>query len=403
MQVLWYKKAYDLKQRQFDHTVSLSLQNVAEKLLEFNQIQVPLMGMVNQISTNYYAVNINGEIEVSVLEILLKTEFEKRNILIDFEYGVYNCQSEKMVYGNYVSMKKQPVKIKKSILPPWEKDKYYFCVLFPEKTMYLSSQMGIWLFFNGILLIICVFFGYALFIILHQKKLSEIQKDFINNMTHELKTPISTILVSANIIKKPEVINSKDLVEKYADIIVHETTRLKEQADKVLQIALLDKEKVDFRFEEINIHESIENVMESAKLLLMEKNGNITFHHGAENHIIIGDKTHVTNLIHTILDNAVKYCTKNPDINISTINFKKYILVSIKDNGIGISKENHKKVFDKFFRVHTGDLHNQKGFGLGLYYVKTVVERHKGWVELNSEMNIGTEIKCYLPIINPKI
>ena len=321
-------------------------------------------------------------------------------LIIDFEYGVYNCESEKMVYGNYISMKNKTVQIKKSELPLWEKDKYYFCVLFPEKTMYLTSQMGIWLFFNGVLLIVCLFFGYALVIILRQKRFSEIQKDFINNMTHELKTPISTILVSASIIKKPEIIVNKDLVSNYTDIIVHETTRLKEQTDKVLQIALLDKEKVDFKFQRIDVHDSIQEVVESARLLITEKKGDINFHPEATNSIISGDTIHITNIINNIIDNAVKYCSKEPDINISTFNTKKYVIVSIKDNGIGISKINRKKVFDKFYRVPTGNIHNVKGFGLGLYYVKTVVEGHKGKLTLKSEINMGSEIKVYLPVLS---
>ncbi len=402
MQIIWYKKAYDLKQRQFDQTVSLSLQNVAEKILEYNKMHVPLVGLVNQISTNYYAVNINGEIETSILETLLKVEFEKRNIFIDFEYGVYDCESQKMVYGNYVSMKHKTDNITKSELPLWEKDKYYFCVLFPEKTMYLTSQMGIWLFFNGVLLFICLFFGYALVIILRQKRYSEIQKDFINNMTHELKTPISTILVSASIIKKPEIMENKGLISNYTDIIIHETTRLKEQTEKVLQIALLDKEKVDFRFQEINIHDSIAEVIESTRLIIDNKKGQINFYPEAANSLIYGDVVHITNVINNLIDNAIKYCDKAPEIKISTLNMKKHIVVCIKDNGIGISKENRKKIFDKFYRVPTGNIHNVKGFGLGLFYVKRVIEGHKGKLILKSEIGLGTEIKLYLPFISSR-
>lgn len=189
-----------------------------------------------------------------MLEFLLKNEFEKRNITIDFEYGVYNCETGKMVYGNYISMKTNEVKTQKSELPLWVKDKYYFSVLFPDKTMYLTSQMGIWLFFNGILFIVCLFFGYALLIILRQKKLSEIQKDFVNNMTHELKTPIATILVSSRLIDKAETTDNKASISIYTQIIVNEASRLQQQVDKVLQIALLDKEKVRFQFQYTDIH-----------------------------------------------------------------------------------------------------------------------------------------------------
>ena len=397
IQFIWFKKAFDLKQRQFNHTVFLALQNVAEKTLEYNKIQVPLSGMVNQISTNYYAVNINGEINTSILEVILKTEFEKRNITIDFEYGVYNCESGKMVYGNYISQKNKTVITRKSELPIWVKDKYYFSVLFPDKTMYLSGQMGIWLFFNSVLVIICIFFGYTLIIILQQKRLSDTQKDFINNMTHELKTPISTILVTTQIIKKPEIYSNYQLITDYTNIITNETMRLKEQVDKVLQIALLDK--ASFNLQKINIHNIIQNIAESSKLLENKDNMSISIKLHAQYSIINADSVHLTNVLCNLIDNACKYCIMKPEIEISTKNEKKYIVISIKDNGIGISKENIKKIFDKFYRVPTGNVHNIKGFGLGLYYVKIVIVGHKGKIELSSEINTGTTIRIYLPIV----
>ena len=397
MQVIWYKKAYDLKQRQFDHTLYLSLQNVAEQLLKYNQTQVPLCGMVNQISTNYYAVNINGEIKTSVLEFLLKNEFEKRNITIDFEYGVYNCETGKMVYGNYISMKTNEVKTQKSELPLWVKDKYYFSVLFPDKTMYLTSQMGIWLFFNGILFIVCLFFGYALLIILRQKKLSEIQKDFVNNMTHELKTPIATILVSSRLIDKAETTDNKASISTYTQIIVNEASRLQQQVDKVLQIALLDKEKVRFQFQYTDIHALIKEVVDSSTILLADKNGAITYQLNASQQLVNVDVVHLTNLLHNLIDNAIKYCKHSPVINITTFDTAKYLVIQIKDNGIGISKENQKKVFAKFYRVHTGNIHNVKGFGLGLFYVKTIVDGHKGKITIESEIDKGCIVNVYLP------
>lgn len=398
MQVFWFKKAYDLKQRHFNHTVFLALQEVGEQLLEYNKMQVPLMGLVKQISSNYYAVNINGEIKTDLLEILLKTEFKKRNILVDFEYGLYNCDSEEMVYGNYVSLTDSPTKIVKSKLPLWEKDNYYFSVLFPKQSQYLISEMGIWIFFNCVLIIVCAFFGYALFIILRQKRFSDVQKDFINNMTHELKTPISTILVSASLIKKDEIKQNPELVMNYTEIIVNETQRLKQQVDKVLQIALLDKEKINFTFDALNIHTCIQEIVENTTPLIREKKGTITLQLTANNSIILGDAVHIINVIHNLLDNAIKYCEKAPEITISTKNTKRHLLICIQDNGIGISKENHSLIFEKFYRVSTGNIHNVKGFGLGLYYVKSIIEHHKGKINIASERGKGTEITLQLPI-----
>lgn len=399
MQIIWFKTAFDLKQRQFNQTVFLALQNVAEEILKYNQIQEPLSGLVNQLSSNYYAVNINSKIETSVLEFLLITEFKKRNISTNFEYGVYNCESEKMVYGGYIAMNDKPGRTRgKTTLPLWQNDNYYFSVLFPDVTMYITKQLNIWLVFNSISLVVCIFFGYALIILLKQKRLSEIQKDFINNMTHELKTPISTILVSTKLMEKPQINEQPELVLNYNRIITHETTRLKSQVDKVLQIALLDKDKIDFNFAPVDLHECIADLKESLLLLLTEKGGTLDLKPEASNPVINADLVHIANVFHNLTDNAIKYCEKSPHITISTQNKGKLLMVTIRDNGIGIKPEFIKKIFDKFYRIPTGDIHNVKGFGLGLYYVKTVMEKHRGKVSIQSEAGQGTEICLYFPL-----
>lgn len=401
MQVIWFKTAFDLKQRQFNQTVFLALQNVAEEILKYNQIQEPLSGLVNQLSSNYYAVNINSKIETSVLEFLLITEFKKKNITANFEYGVYNCESGKMVYGGYISMNDKPAKNNKTTsLPLWQNDNYYFSVLFPDVAMYITQQLNIWLLFNGILLVICIFFGYALLIILKQKRLSEIQKDFINNMTHELKTPISTILVSTKLLEKPQIFNHPELILNYNKIITLETTRLKGQVDKVLHIALLDKDKIDFNLSRINLHSLIIELKESLQLILHEKQGRLELLLEAGNFEVNADAIHIGNVFHNLADNAIKYCSKSPHITIYTMNKNKNLVVGIRDNGTGIKTEYLKRVFDKFYRVPTGNVHNVKGFGLGLYYVKTVMEKHKGKVSIRSEIDKGTEINLYFPIKN---
>lgn len=399
MQFVWFIKAYDFKQRQFNHTVYLALQEVGEKILEYHKTQVPLMGMVNQISTNYYAVNINGEIENSLLEFLLKTEFEKRNIPVDFEYGIYNCESGKMVYGNYISLKNKKSPGIKSNLPVWSENKYYFSVLFPDMKSYLTSQMGIWLFFNGVLLLICIFFSYALVIILKQKRYSEVQKDFINNMTHELKTPITTILVSTELLKKEEIANNTGKVKMYTSMIEQETFRLKNQVDKVLQVALLDKERIEFNLSPLNLHQCIQRLAKSLQLVISDKGGELSVVLDANIPYLMADEVHLENVIHNLTDNAIKYNNHPPQIAIITKNLKNKLILTIQDNGIGIDEENQKKIFEKFYRVSTGNVHNVKGFGLGLYYVKTIVEKHRGKITLTSELGKGTQLRLEFPSI----
>jgi two-component system phosphate regulon sensor histidine kinase PhoR len=217
-------------------------------------------------------------------------------------------------------------------------------------------------------------------------------------MTHELKTPISTILVSTKLMEKPQVHQQPESVLNYNRIITHETMRLKAQVDKVLQIALLDKDKIDFNFASVNLHECITDLKDSLLLLLKEKEGTLQLKLEASNTMINADVVHIANVFHNLVDNAIKYCQGPPNITISSSNKGRYLVISIHDNGIGIQPEFIRKVFDKFYRIPTGDVHNVKGFGLGLYYVKSVIEKHKGKVNIKSEANQGTEISLYFPL-----
>ena len=398
IQTYWFKRAFDLKEMQFNHNVSIGLQNTAESLLTYQHLPVPLESMVYQVSSNYYVVTVNGEIKTCLLEFLLKKEFEKRNVTSDFEYGVYSCQTQRMIYGNYVSFGKQATPNKQRQLPVWQKDKYYFGVYFPNKTSDLVYQMGIWLFFSSLLIVVCFFFSYSLVVILKQKRLSEVQKDFINNMTHEFKTPISTIQVTTELLKKPAVRQQQEVFANYISIIQHETSRLKGHVEKVLQSAVFEREKLTLNLEKTDIHECISTAMNSLELLLATKQGKMSTSFKAAKCLVSGDKVHLTNVLYNLLDNAIKYSVVSPEVAITTENQKDSLIIKIKDNGIGIPKEHVRKIFDKFYRVPTGNVHNVKGFGLGLYYVKAIVKSHKGNIHATGKLNEGTEFTIILPL-----
>jgi len=397
-QVYWFKKAFDLKEKQFNQTVIIALQNVAETILNYNKIQVPLTSLVNEISGNYYAVMTNCEIDIKTLEILLKSEFQKKNLTVDFEYGVYNCQSGKMVYGNFISSNAESIPGKTRELPVWKNDSYYFSIFFPNKSIYLTGQLGIWLFTTAVLFMVCIFFGYSLFIILRQKKLSEIQGDFINNMTHEFNTPISSIMVMSKLLKKEEVIGSSVRVSEYSDLISKEALRIKDQIDRILQIAVLDSKKSIYTFSSIDVHECLIEAQNSVEHRLKKKGGCFTESIQASKSKINGDAIHIINVFFNLFDNSIKYNSKKPEICISSYNLKKRIFIKIKDNGIGIEPKHQKMLYDKFFRVPTGNIHNVKGFGIGLYYVYKVIIGHKGSIKVISIPNQGTEFVIALPL-----
>jgi two-component system, OmpR family, phosphate regulon sensor histidine kinase PhoR len=393
----WMRRAFDLKEAEFERTVTAALFNVANQIFEINRTPSPAVNPVKQVSTNYFVVQVNGEVDVSLLEVLLKSEFEKRNIEADFEYGVYDCSREKMQYGDYVPMQTTREKTSTRKFPAWSNYAYYFGVQFPKREAHLINQMGIWSFSSMVLLLVILFFAYTLFVILKQKRLSEIQKDFINNMTHEFKTPISTIAVSTEVLKRPDIIYHPERLLNYTTIIEKENIRLKHQVERVLQMARFDKEDIGLKKEKVDVHQIIRDAIQNTSLSLQEKHGTIVCDLMATNHVIAADKLHLTNVLYNLIDNAIKYCGGAPHIVIATSNSNKHLCIDVKDNGLGIAPANHKKVFQKFYRVPTGDVHDVKGFGLGLHYVKSVISAHRGTIKLDSDLNAGSTFKINLP------
>jgi len=395
-QLYWVRRAFDLKEAEFERAVNASLYNVAQKIFDINNTPSPANNPVKQLSTNYFVVMVNSELNTKTLEFLLKTEFEKRNIKEDFEYGVYDCSNEKMVYGNYVPLNPDKDFNSTRTFPTWLTQGYYFGVQFPNREAHLINQMGIWTFSTIVLLTVIIFFAYALFVILKQKRLSEVQKDFINNMTHEFKTPISAIAVSTQVLKDPDILNQPERLSNYAAIIEKENNRMMQQVERVLQMARLDKEDIGLKKEFHDLHTLIDEAVSNVGHILQQKQGTITCDLQSSHSIVNVDKLHVTNTLFNLLDNAIKYCEHNPKIIIRTSNTLQGITLEIIDNGIGIRTEEQRKIFQKFYRVPTGNIHNVKGFGLGLSYVKGIVEAHGGKISLKSEPAVGSVFKIDL-------
>jgi two-component system phosphate regulon sensor histidine kinase PhoR len=399
-QVYWVKRAFDLKEDEFERHVNTALLNVAQQIYTFSDMPAPTTNPVKQLSTNYFVVMVNREIDASLLEYMLRTEFEKRKIEADFEYGIYDCTNERMVYGNYVSTHESRNKNEpKKNLPQWSTQGYYFGVQFTNREAQILNQLGIWSFSSIVLLLVIAFFAYTLFVILKQKRLSEIQKDFINNMTHEFKTPIATIAVSTQVLKSPDISKQPERLLNYATIIENENTRLKQHVERVLQMAKLDKEHIELKKEKINLHETIQEVVNGMLVPLQEKQGELVLNLHASNPIVLADKLHITNVIYNLLDNAIKYSVEKPEIVISTKEDDKSLILEVRDNGIGVREDDQKKIFQKFYRVPTGNVHNVKGFGLGLNYVKQIIEAHRGRITLKSSLQEGCTFRIYIPYL----
>jgi two-component system phosphate regulon sensor histidine kinase PhoR len=235
-------------------------------------------------------------------------------------------------------------------------------------------------------------------VIRRQKKLSTIKNDFINNLTHEFKTPIASVLLASGILNKEYDQIDEGKRKNYLNLISHESRRLEGQVDKILQIAMIDSGNFTLEKKLLNVHDVISRVLESMMILVGERNGKIKLNLEASNPLVMADETHLVNIISNLVDNALKYTRLNPNIEITTSDREDGVQITIRDNGIGIGKEIQKYVFDKFYRAQGGDVHNVKGFGLGLSYVKKIIEAHKGRIDLNSSINQGTEFRLFFPL-----
>lgn len=391
------RKAFDLKANQFNADVNRALENVASRIHDINKTPIPANSLVDQESSNYFTVMVNGPIDSNLLGFLLKNEFDRSNITADYEFGVYDCSKQCMTGGNYISPTKNKIPPSLSELPALKMDGYYFGVRFPQIEANLISQMGIWGFSSVVMLVVIFFFAYTLFVILKQRRLSEVQKDFINNMTHEFKTPLSTIAISTGVLKDPSIIQAPERLINYATIIENETNRLKQQVERVLQMARLEKNNLTLKRETTDLHELISESVKNNTVALQKKSGKFELCLNSENSLVTIDKLHFSNVLYNLMDNAIKYCTIAPTITITTSSSHHQFTLDVKDNGIGISEDNLKKIFHRFYRVPTGNLHDVKGFGLGLNYVKLVVESHGGKIMVNSKMGSGSTFTILLP------
>ncbi len=398
-QFYWVRKAFGLKEAEFVRTVNTALLNVAHTIFDINNTPPPANNPVEQISSNYFVVNVNSDIDAKLLEFLLQNEFEKRSIHTDFEYGIYDCTNEKMVYGDYVSLGQGADQQTKKELPMLSSQGYYFGVQFPNQKAQILNQMGIWTFSSVVLIVVLLFFGYTLFVILKQKRLSEIQRDFINNMTHEFKTPLATIAVSTAVLKDPSILQNPERLSNYTAIIEKESTRLRHHVDRVLQLASSTKDDITLNKEKIEVHDLIEDVVHDFELMIQSRNGKFVKDFLAGSPFVNGDRLHLQNAFYNLFDNAIKYTKESPTITVKTENKKNRISISITDNGIGIAKENQNRVFENFYRVPTGNVHDVKGFGIGLSYVKTIVASHQGIITLKSEPGKGSTFTLTFPTV----
>lgn len=388
-QLLWTRQAYNLEDRKFNQKVNIALMEVVDKMSEgktsFTENPVQI------VANDYYVVNINNEFHPSVLEHYLKTEFTRFQINTDYVYALYNCHSDQMIYGKYISSHQEEPSEKVIQFPKHKNLTYYFSIRFPDKTTYLISSLRFWYLLTFALIIILLVYVYSIYTIIQQKKFSELQRDFINNMTHEFKTPLSSILLATEALNKQEIVKENSKLQTYTSIIINQSNTLNNHIEKILNIAKNDSAGLSLKTEKIQLLPFIQEIAESMK----QKNENLRIEVSVEsNTSVMADKFHFTNILYNILDNSIKYCETQPNIIISSDKDSKGLYLKFKDNGMGIPDKSIPHIFDKFYRVNTRKSDEINGFGLGLFYVKKIIQQHhwKIFVENNKDTGITTTL-----------
>ena len=348
---------------------------------------------------------IQERIDSVFLKEILAIALAETGIELEYKYAIKNSNlgRYKTIFGD---ADYDPGKRKVFLQPLFQNDlngakPNYLYIYFPKRSGYLLRETGITIIPTVILTAFLIaIFVYTIMVIFRQKKLSMIKNDFINNMTHELKTPISTISLASQMLEDGSITNTPQTIEHISRVINQESKRLSYQVEKVLQMAVFNEGKLKFKFKEFDVNKMVETVAANFELRVKSKNGKLITEKLAERAMINGDEVHITNVIFNLLDNAVKYSNESPEIKITTENRKDQLAISVQDKGIGIAKEHQSEIFDRFYRVPTGNIHNVKGFGLGLSYVKKIVDSHNAKIKVESAVNKGTKFTILFPQIN---
>ncbi len=341
------------------------------------------------------------KIDEEQLQQVLGEELVNRDIPIPFEYAIIQDSSfiNENPFTDSLKLSETEYKVKLYPNDIFQKN-MQLALFFPGRESFVYRSLN-WLLLASFLfsLIILLTFGLSVFYILRQKKISEMKSDFINNMTHEFKTPIATISVATDSITNPKVLNDPERIRYFAGMIKKENLRMNRQVEDILTIARLDQKDFEFKWEAIDVHELVDDAIQGIKIQIEKRNGEIKTNFGAKNAVVTTDKIHCTNVIYNLLDNANKYSAESPQIKISTSNRNNGILISVEDKGIGMTKAVQGKIFERFYRQTSGNIHNVKGFGLGLNYVKAVLEANHGTITVQSEPGKGSRFDVFLPFV----
>ena len=400
LQFFFLRHSYNYSEKQFRESVTIALREVSWQLLSAsgNTMKFDSIAPVEIVSKSYYRVHLDIPIDYDLLKFHLREELNKHQIYTEFEFAISNPETGQLEQKTYISPLGEVYNSNFSFPATDSNGSNYFAVHFPDRSSYFQSSLSLWYLFTGLLLVIILFFGYTLSVIIRQRQLSQIQKDFINNLTHELKTPISSIALSANVINDQKILETPDRLFKYANIILEQNERLSKNVEKVLNLAALEKTKLHLNQDLVELENFLITVIEHFKQTDFGRKATINMNGSNTPIHVIADKFHFTNLVLNILENSVKYTEQPPVIQIDLFKEKITAIIRFTDNGIGIPKQYRKKIFQRFYRIPTGNVHNVKGFGLGLNYVRKILKAHHWKINVDENPDGGSIFTLKIPL-----
>lgn len=393
MQLFLLNQAYSFEKKESEAKIFYALHDVVEKIHRDNKTILPATNHIKKVNDSYFIANVNDVFENNILEHYLKNEFAKVKLDLDFEYAIYNCATDEMVYGNYISADGKPKKKCENCFTKNSDLTYYFAVRFPKLQLsYFSSLQQYWLF-TFVLFGVLIIYVYSVLLMLKQKHYTDLQRDFINNMTHEFKTPLSSILIASKYASSQDEITKNPKLSRYLNIIIEQSNKLNQHIEQILSLAKVESSQIQLQLEKIDWLKTIELVQENI-VLKYPKKAIITYENKEIN--ILADRFHFYNIIYNIVENAVKYAGENPEIAITWKENQKDYELQFLDNGKGIPEKDLPFIFDKFYRVSRLDSKEIEGFGIGLSYVKKICQLHHWKVTITNTTN-GLQIIIRIP------
>jgi two-component system, OmpR family, phosphate regulon sensor histidine kinase PhoR len=397
IQLVWLQKVYLYEEKQFNINVSKSIRGLYTDMELVNDVSDNAQKEIVNPKPDLYLFKIDCSPNLDSLWLNLQEEFTDFDVYTDCRAGIYNAEQNRFIIEKYIDLPDAyHASDKEKELPVIQKDFSYILLFFPHRGQYILKQMIFWIASSGLLLLVLIGFGASIFYLYRQKFFNETQKDFVNNFTHEFKTPLAVIKIAADVLQQKNIIERPDRLNNYAGIINEQTSHLQAQVQRLLEIAYTDRSSLPLEKESFDANTLIQEAINDLQPLIEQKQAVIKTMFAQQASMVKADKSYLRLCFINLIENAIKY-SSSPEIHITTIADNNDFSISVKDNGIGIAKAHQKKIFERFYRITEGELHTSKGFGLGLNFVKKVIDTHNGKIEVESEPGKGSTFTIKIP------